>query len=107
MRLTEATPCRFSRSSPKRRGSVTFYSDVLGLRLSDHSGDMIAFMHAVHDSDHHVIAFVKAPGPGLHHLSWDVPSINDIGLGAMQMADKGFTAGWASVTDLDYNNSKT
>ena len=41
-----------------------------------------------------MIAFVKADGPGLHHLSWDVPSINDIGLGAMQMADKGFTAGW-------------
>ena len=55
---------------------------------------MIAFMHAVHGSDHHVIAFVKSDGPGLHHLSWDVGSINDIGLGAMQMADRGFSAGW-------------
>jgi Glyoxalase/Bleomycin resistance protein/Dioxygenase superfamily len=51
-------------------------------------------MHAIHGSDHHVIAFVKAEGPGLHHLSWDVPSINEIGLGAMQMADKGYRAGW-------------
>ena len=81
----------FTRDVPK---AIGFYRDVLGLRLSDRSGDMIAFMHAVHGSDHHVIAFVKAPGPGLHHLSWDVPSVNDIGLGAMQMADKGFTAGW-------------
>jgi catechol 2,3-dioxygenase len=55
---------------------------------------MIAFMHGIHGSDHHMIAFVKAEGPGLHHLSWDVPSVNDIGIGAMQMADKGFTAGW-------------
>jgi hypothetical protein len=55
---------------------------------------MIAFMHGIHGSDHHMIAFVKADGPGLHHLSWDVPSINQIGLGAMQMADKGYVAGW-------------
>ncbi len=67
---------------------------MLGLRLSDRSGDMIAFMHGIHGSDHHMIAFVKADGPGLHHLSWDVPSINEIGLGAMQMADKGYVAGW-------------
>jgi catechol 2,3-dioxygenase len=81
----------FTRDIPQ---AIRFHSEVLGLRLSDRSGDMIAFMHAVHGSDHHVIAFVKSEGPGLHHLSWDVPSINQIGLGAMQMADKGFTAGW-------------
>ena len=74
--------------------TIKFYGDVLGLRLSDRSGDMVAFMHGVHGSDHHMIAFVKSDGPGLHHSSWDVPSINDIGNGAMQMADKGFAAGW-------------
>ncbi len=41
-----------------------------------------------------MIALAKAEGPGLHHLSWDVGSIHEIGLGAMQMADKGFHAGW-------------
>ena len=76
----------FTRDIP---ATIKFYSEVLGLRLSDRSGDMIAFMHGIHGSDHHMIAFVKADGPGLHHLSWDVPSINQIGLGAMQMADKG------------------
>jgi catechol-2,3-dioxygenase len=74
--------------------TIKFYGDVLGLRLSDRSGDMVAFMHGIHGSDHHMIAFVKSDGPGLHHSSWDVPSINDIGNGAVQMADKGFTAGW-------------
>jgi catechol 2,3-dioxygenase-like lactoylglutathione lyase family enzyme len=81
----------FTRDIPK---AIKFYSEVLGLRLSDRSGDMIAFMHAIHGSDHHVIAFVKSEGPGLHHLSWDVSSINDIGSGAMQMADKGYERGW-------------
>jgi catechol 2,3-dioxygenase-like lactoylglutathione lyase family enzyme len=74
--------------------SISFYERVLGLQLSDRSGDGIAFMHGVHGSDHHLIALAKAQGPGLHHLSWDVGTINDIGLGAMHMADKGFTVGW-------------
>jgi catechol 2,3-dioxygenase len=81
----------FTRDIP---GAIRFYRDVLGLRLSDRSGDMIGFMHGIHGSDHHMIAFVKSEGAGLHHLSWDVKSINEIGIGAMQMADKGFRAGW-------------
>ena len=74
--------------------AIKFYGDVLGLRLSDRSGDLVAFMHGVHGSDHHMIAFVKSDGPGLHHLSWDVGSINDIGVGASHMAEKGFAYGW-------------
>lgn len=81
----------FTRDIPK---TMAFYHDVLGLRLSDRSGDMICFMHGIHGSDHHMIAFVKSDAPGLHHLSWDVPSINDIGLGASHMAEKGFAQGW-------------
>jgi catechol 2,3-dioxygenase len=81
----------FTRDVP---AAIRFYSEVLGMRLSDRSGDMIAFMHGIHGSDHHMIAFLKSDAPGLHHFSWDVKSINDIGLGAMQMADKGFAAGW-------------
>ncbi|PBC04264.1 VOC family protein [Mesorhizobium sp. WSM3860] len=74
--------------------AVIFYARTLGLRLSDRSGDGIALMHGIHGSDHHLIAFVKSDGPGLHHCSWDVGSIEEIGLGAMQVADKGFSKGW-------------
>jgi catechol 2,3-dioxygenase-like lactoylglutathione lyase family enzyme len=74
--------------------TIGFYEGVLGLRLSDRSGDGIAFMHGVHGSDHHMVAFARSSGAGLHHLSWDVASVDEIGLGAMQMADKGFSAGW-------------
>lgn len=74
--------------------SIDFYSRVLGLRLSDRSGDGICFMHGIHGSDHHLIAFAKSSQPGLHHCSWDVGSVNEIGKGAMQMADKGYVKGW-------------
>lgn len=74
--------------------AIGFYERVVGLRLSDRSGDGVAFMHGIHGSDHHMLAFARADGPGLHHLSWDVGSFNEVGLGAMQMADRGFTRGW-------------
>ena len=82
------------RFTPDVTRAIAFYSRILGLRLSDRSGDGIAFMHGVHGSDHHMLAFVKSAAPGLHHLSWDVPSLGDIGLGAMAMADKGYLKGW-------------
>ncbi|WP_180897388.1 VOC family protein [Martelella soudanensis] len=74
--------------------AISFYSRVLGLRLSDRSGDGICFMHGIHGSDHHLVAFAKSSAPGLHHCSWDVGSIDDIGRGAAQMADRGFQKGW-------------
>ena len=74
--------------------SVAFYEAVIGLRLSDAAADIIAFMHGVHGSDHHLVAFAKSDAPGFHHASWDVESVNDVGLGAMQMADAGHHRGW-------------
>jgi catechol 2,3-dioxygenase len=74
--------------------SIRFYERNLGLRLSDRSADLVAFMHGIHGSDHHLLAIVKSSAPGFHHCSWDVASVNDIGLGAMRMHDKGYTKGW-------------
>ena len=75
-------------------GAIDFYAKVLGLRLSDASEGNVAFMHGVHGSDHHLVAFARSTGLGLHHCSWDVGSVQEIGLGAMQMANKGYVAGW-------------
>lgn len=80
--------------TPDVLGCIEFYCRVLGLRLSDKSGDGVCFLHGIHGSDHHLIAFVKSDGPGLHHCSWDVGGIDEIGRGAMYMADKGFSKGW-------------
>jgi catechol 2,3-dioxygenase len=74
--------------------AIDFYARVLGLRLSDHSGDGVAFLHGVHGSDHHLIAFAKSNAPGFHHLSWDVGGIEEIGVGAMHMLGKGHSRGW-------------
>lgn len=73
--------------------SINFYTNTLGLKLSDQAGE-VAFMHAIHGSDHHLIALVQSSSVGFHHCSWDVPSIEEIGLGAMQMANRGYVRGW-------------
>jgi catechol 2,3-dioxygenase-like lactoylglutathione lyase family enzyme len=73
---------------------TAFYADVLGLRLSDRSADIIAFMHGAHASDHHLVAFAKSHAPGFHHSSWDVASIDEVGLGAEQLKAQGYTHGW-------------
>jgi catechol 2,3-dioxygenase len=80
--------------TPSVPESLAFCAKNLGLRLSDRSGDGICFLHGIHGSDHHMIAFAMSSAPGLHHCSWDVNDINQIGLGAMQMADKGYDRGW-------------
>lgn len=81
----------FSRDVPAQ---VDFYTRTLGLRLSDRSGDIIAFLHGPHASDHHMIAFAKSNAPGLHHSSWDVASFDDVGLGAELMRGDGYAKGW-------------
>jgi len=71
-----------------------FLQDLLGLRLSDRSGELIAFLHTPHGSDHHLVAFAKSQAPGLHHSSWDVGSLDEVGSGAEQMRAAGHTRGW-------------
>jgi catechol 2,3-dioxygenase-like lactoylglutathione lyase family enzyme len=92
-----ARPKRFSHMAIYSRDiqrSIDFYSRALGLRVSDRAADIIAFLHGIHGSDHHMLAFVTSHGPGLHHSSWEMGSIQNIGLGAMQMAAEGHEAGW-------------
>ena len=74
--------------------AVQFYTQVLGLRLSDSSGPVIGFLHSPHGSDHHLIALALSGGGGLHHSSWTVPSLDAVGLGAQQMAQAGYPQGW-------------
>ncbi len=82
---------RFSPDVPRM---IRFCEEVLGLRLSDQSGDLVAFLHGAHGSDHHLVAFVKSDAPGLHHSSWDVGSVNEVGWGGERMRAAGYEKGW-------------
>ncbi|RYH64112.1 MAG: metapyrocatechase [Alcaligenaceae bacterium] len=76
------------------RDALDFYTGVLGLQVSDQSADIIAFLHTPYGSDHHLLAFAKSHGGGLHHSSWCVPSLDAVGMGSQQMATAGYPDGW-------------
>jgi catechol 2,3-dioxygenase-like lactoylglutathione lyase family enzyme len=86
--------------------AISFYSRTLGLRLSDRTQNA-AFMYGIHGSNHHIMAFAKSEAPGFHHCAWDVEKIDDIGLGAMNMAHKGYAQGWGFIRHVlgsDYSH---
>ncbi|AJP57568.1 metapyrocatechase [Pandoraea vervacti] len=98
----DVTPVRPRRLShvllftPDVQRAVAFYHAAIGLRLSDRSRDLIAFTHAPHGCDHHLLAFAKSHARGWHHCSWDVASLDDVGNGAAQMAAAGYRHGWGT-----------
>jgi catechol 2,3-dioxygenase-like lactoylglutathione lyase family enzyme len=75
-------------------GDIEFYESILGLRLSDRAGEDIAFLHGPYGSDHHMIAFAKSHKTGLHHTSWTVQSVDEVGVGGMRMEALGYRNGW-------------
>lgn len=82
--------------SPDVSRAVAFYEDALGLKLSDRSQDVIAFTHAPHGCDHHLVAFAKSVAKGFHHAAWEVDSVDEVGNGAEQMAAAGYAEGWGT-----------
>ena len=74
---------------------VDFYTNVLGMRLSDTmGGDVVAFLRNGNGGDHHVIALAQSEKPGFHHASFEFGTVDDIGVAAANMAKKGHKHCW-------------
>jgi catechol 2,3-dioxygenase-like lactoylglutathione lyase family enzyme len=82
------------RFTPQLDRMVDFYTRVAGLKLSDRAQNIVAFLHTHGGSDHHVLAFLASDRPGFHHASFEVENVDQIGLGACAMLDKGYGDGW-------------
>lgn len=74
--------------------AIDYYEKTLGLRLSDKSEPGVAFLHGAHGSDHHLLALVLSDRRGMHHNSWDVGSVQEVGLGGATMARAGYGPNW-------------
>ena len=53
--------------------------DDFNFRVSDRFGEAIAFMRCFPNPMHHSFGIVKQPGPRLHHLTFMVDDVDDIG----------------------------
>lgn len=65
--------------------SMSFFVDGIGFRASDFIKDKGAFLRC--SSDHHNLLILDAPVSYLHHTSWQVDDIDDIGRGAQRMLE--------------------
>ena len=65
--------------------STTFFTDGLGFKVSDRIKGAGAFMRC--STDHHNVLVLGAPVNFLHHTSWQVDDIDEVGRGAYAMLD--------------------
>lgn len=65
--------------------TTAFFRDGLGFKVSDHIKDQGAFLRC--STDHHNILVLAAPVVFLHHTSWQVDDIDEVGRGAAAMLE--------------------
>ncbi|MDT0309024.1 VOC family protein [Streptomyces sp. DSM 44917] len=65
--------------------TAAFFRDGLGFKVSDLMGEVGAFLRC--STDHHNVLVLAAPVPFLHHTSWQVDDVDDVGRGAMAMLE--------------------
>jgi catechol 2,3-dioxygenase-like lactoylglutathione lyase family enzyme len=85
---------RTERVRPRKLGHVVlgttdfeatrrFFVDGLGFKVSDLIKDAGAFLRC--STDHHNVLILRAPANFLHHTSWQVDDIDEVGRGATAM----------------------
>jgi hypothetical protein len=65
--------------------TMRFFTEGVGFKVSDYVGDKGAFMRC--SVDHHNVLALAAPVNFLHHTSWQVDDIDDVGRGAKAMLE--------------------
>jgi hypothetical protein len=89
--------------SPAPQPLIEWYAQNLGMKPSEliHDGNeanvMASFMHLDKGSawtDHHTLAIVQGPAPGLDHVSFECRDFDDVGTGHMVMEEKGHRHRW-------------
>lgn len=70
-------------ASTDQARSETFFRDGIGLKVSDAVPGLATFFRC--STDHHNVLVQQGPVPYLHHTSWEVEDIDEIGRGAMAL----------------------
>jgi catechol 2,3-dioxygenase-like lactoylglutathione lyase family enzyme len=71
--------------STDRERSKKFFTDGIGLKVSDEVPGIAAFLRC--STDHHNVLVQQAPVAFLHHTSWQVDDVDEIGRGASAMLE--------------------
>ncbi|NUU23401.1 MAG: extradiol ring-cleavage dioxygenase [Streptomycetaceae bacterium] len=80
-----------------------FYTDVLGMRVSDWSEHQMAFLRV--NADHHVIAFNQAEWTSVNHMAYEMPSVDHFMRGIGRLKHSGVTPLWGPGRHGPGNNT--
>ncbi|MFC9977285.1 VOC family protein [Spirillospora sp. NPDC127200] len=83
--------------------ACAFYTEVLGMRVSDWSEHQMAFLRC--NSDHHVIAFNQADWTSVNHMAYEMPSIDHFMRGIGRLRHQGVTPLWGPGRHGPGNNT--
>ncbi len=84
--------CHIVVNTPDLRRITAFYTDVLGFRISDWSGDQMAFLRT--DSKHHNVSFNAAPHVSVNHVAYLVSNVDELMRGIANLRKHGIEAAW-------------
>ncbi|GGV36599.1 VOC family protein [Paenarthrobacter nicotinovorans] len=72
--------------------ATDFYTQVLGMRISDWSEHQMAFLRC--NAEHHVIAFNQAPWSSVNHVAYEMQSIDHFMRGIGSLKSHGIAPQW-------------
>jgi len=78
-------------NSGEQENAVQFWTEALGTRVIDRTKAM-TFVNL--SSDHHSVAIVKGSGATLHHVAFEMPSIEAVMRGGGRLKDAGHPIEW-------------
>ena len=105
MERWEGMPVKISHivlHSPDHQAAVTFFTDVLGFRVSDWLGDFMCFLRC--NTAHHRVAILPGP-PCLNHVAFDMLSVDDMMSGASRLKQRGTDLRWGPGRHTAGNNT--
>ncbi|TDB88684.1 extradiol ring-cleavage dioxygenase [Actinomadura sp. KC216] len=83
--------------------AVAFYTEVLGMRVSDWSEHQMAFLRC--NSDHHSIAFNQAAWTSVNHVAYEMASMDHFMRGVGSLKHHGITPLWGPGRHGPGNNT--
>ena len=81
---------------------TSFYTDILGFRVSDWMGDRFSFLRC--GSDHHTVNFVRYEEARLHHIAFEVRDMAELQRSCDYLARNGIQLVWGPIRHVVGHN---
>ncbi len=89
--------------TPKLDESTRFFTDIMGMSISDTQGDSV-YLRAYDDYEHHTLKLTAHPHAGIGHYAWRLRNADILEQKALKIAKTGLGIGW---TDGDLGHGRT